>query len=271
MTHRISASMSMMFREWPLLDRFAAASDAGFDGFEIQQIDEGDPVAMARAAQATGKPVVLVNFPLGDLMQGGPGLSGVPGREAVFAAEAERGLIAAGELGARFIHIGPSRIPADSNREACLAAYRRNVDAALGILERLGHDGVLLIEQMNAVDVPDALFAAIDDAADMVRTIGSDRFRLLFDLYHVAKSGEAIAPAWVRHGSIAPHLQFSDTPSRTEPGTGTAGIADAVSAIFRHGYSGWLGAEYRPAGETMAGLGWLDAMRAAEPGTDRQP
>lgn len=265
MTLRISASMSMMFREWPLLDRFAAASDAEFDGFEIQQIDEGEPPAMARAARATGKPVVLVNLPLGDLMAGGPGLSGVPGREAAFGAEAERGLAAAGELGARFVHIGPSRIPPDSNREDCLASYRRNVEVALNHRDRLGLDAVLLVEQMNPVDMPEPLFGAIDDAADMVAAVGSERFRLLFDLYHIARTGEAIVPAWLRHGAISPHVQFSDAPGRTEPGTGTAGIVDAISAIRSSGYDGWLGAEYRPAGETMAGLGWLAAMRDAEP------
>src|SRR3546814_3685010 len=83
MTMKISASVSMMFRELPLLERFAAAARAGFDGVEIQVIDEGDPAEMAHAARAAGMPVVLMNLPLGYLFAVGPVLSGVPGRDAV--------------------------------------------------------------------------------------------------------------------------------------------------------------------------------------------
>ncbi|APL95095.1 hydroxypyruvate isomerase [Sphingobium indicum B90A] len=265
MTMKISASVSMMFRELPLLERFAAAARAGFDGVEIQVIDEGDPAEMAQAARAAGMPVVLMNLPLGDLFAGGPGLSGVPGREAEFASAAERGLRAAREMDARFVHVGPSRIPPGHDREACLETYRRNAGQALALAGRLAPDAVLLVEPMNRVEMPDALFASIDEAADMVRLIGSAGFGLLFDLYHVAMNGDDIARAWAAHGHIAPHVQFSDAPGRNEPGTGSIDFAAAFAGLRASGYGGWHGAEYRPAGPTTAGLGWLAEMRRLHP------
>ena len=33
---RLAANVSTMFTEWPLVDRFAAAADAGFAAVEIQ-------------------------------------------------------------------------------------------------------------------------------------------------------------------------------------------------------------------------------------------
>lgn len=261
MTLKIGASVSMMFRELPLLDRFAAAADAGFDGVEIQFIDEGDAVAMARAARAAHMPVVLVNLPLGDLMSGGDGLSGVPGREAAFVAAAVRGLAAAGELGAAFVHIGPSRIPATESRANCQAAYSRNIETALSIADRIGLDATLLVEQSNPTDFPGALFATIDDAAAMVRQVDSPRFGLLFDLYHVALTGGDIPDAWAAHGRLTPHVQFSDAPGRHEPGTGSIDIPAAIAAIRASGYAGWFGAEYRPVANTVDGLGWLAAWR----------
>jgi len=81
---KLAASVSLMFRELPLLDRFDAARRAGFHGVEIQRLHEGDPAEMARAAQDAGVQVVLVNCGLADYLQGGPGLSGVPGRELEF-------------------------------------------------------------------------------------------------------------------------------------------------------------------------------------------
>lgn len=261
MTLKIGASVSMMFRELPLLDRFAAAADAGFDGVEIQFIDEGDAIAMARAARAARMPVVLVNLPLDDVMGGGDGLSGVPGREAAFVAAAVRGLAAAGELGAAFVHIGPSRIPAASARADCLETYARNLDTALAIADRIGLDATLLVEQSNPTDFPRALFATIDEAAAMVRQVGSKRFGLLFDLYHAAMTGSDIAAAWAAHGALAPHVQFSDAPGRHEPGTGRVDIPAAIAAIRASGYAGWFGAEYRPTADTLDGLGWLAAWR----------
>ncbi len=264
MTLRISASVSMMFRELPLTDRFAAAADAGFDGVEVQFIDEGEPVAMARAARASNMPVVLINLPLGDLFAGGAGLSGVPGREAEFAVAAERGLVAAGELGATFVHLGPSRIMPEIERADCLATYARNVDTALKIADRLGLDATLLVEQSNPTDFPGALFATADEVAAMVRHVGDPRFGLLFDLYHVAMAGGDIDAAWTAHGALAPHVQFSDAPGRHEPGSGSIDIAAAITAIRASGYAGRFGAEYRPAGDTRAGLGWLAEWRARE-------
>lgn len=264
MTLKIGASVSMMFRELPLLDRFAAAADAGFDGVEIQFIDEGDAIAMARAARAARMPVVLVNLPLGDMMTGGDGLSGIPGREAAFVAAAVRGLAAAAELGAAFVHIGPSRVPAAEPRSNCLAAYSRNIETALAIADSIGLDATLLVEQSNPTDFPGALFATVDEAAAMVRQIGAPRFGLLFDLYHVAMTGGDIAAAWAAHGDLAPHVQFSDAPGRHEPGTGNLDIFTAIAAIQASGYAGWFGAEYRPAADTVGGLDWLAAWRASD-------
>src|SRR3546814_9834063 len=103
---------------------------------------------------------------------------------------------------------------------------------------------------MNRVEMPDALFASIDEAADMVRLIGSAGFGLLFDLYHVAMNGDDIARAWAAHGHIAPHVQFSDAPGRNEPGTGSIDFAAAFAGLRASGYGGWHGAEYRPAGRS---------------------
>src|SRR5438067_1957765 len=78
----LSASITFLFQELPLLARFEAARRAGFAGVEIQRLAEGDPKEMARAARDAGVQVVLVNASSGDYVSGGDGLSCVPGREA---------------------------------------------------------------------------------------------------------------------------------------------------------------------------------------------
>jgi hydroxypyruvate isomerase len=52
------------------------------------------------------------------------------------------------------------------------------------------------------------------------------------------------------------HLQLADNPGRAEPGTGEINYPWLLRHIDALGYAGWIGCEYRPAGDTAAGLGW---------------
>jgi hydroxypyruvate isomerase len=46
-------------------------------------------------------------------------------------------------------------------------------------------------------------------------------------------------------------------PSRHEPDEGEVNYPAVFEAVDRLGYTGWIGAEYRPRGRTEDGLGWL--------------
>jgi hydroxypyruvate isomerase len=52
------------------------------------------------------------------------------------------------------------------------------------------------------------------------------------------------------------HIQIADNPGRHEPGTGEIAFEFLLPRIDALGYSGWVGCEYLPAGDTAAGLGW---------------
>ena len=57
-------------------------------------------------------------------------------------------------------------------------------------------------------------------------------------------------------GRIA-HIQLADNPGRHEPGTGEINYPFLYDHIDRLGYSGWIGAEYKPKAGTEAGLSWF--------------
>jgi len=251
----LAASITLMFRELPLLERFAAARAAGFLGVEIQRLHEGDPQEMARAARDAGVEVVLVNVGLGDFLDGGHGLSGVPGCEAQFRDAFDRAVTAADELRAHHLHLGPSRIPDGISVHNCLRVYEANVHDALHASERYGTS--LLVEAMNDVEFPTALFAAVDSAARMVSQLDHPRIGLQFDTYHTAMNDEDIVAAYRRHRAAVRHVQFADAPGRHEPGTGRANVAVVLADIRASGYAGWFGAEYRPLATTNGGLSWM--------------
>ena len=77
---KFSTSVNFLFSELPFLERFAAAATNGFAGVEMQFLEA--PVPDIRLAlDDSGVKAVLINVEMGDLLSGGPGLSGVPGRE----------------------------------------------------------------------------------------------------------------------------------------------------------------------------------------------
>ena len=255
---RFSASVSLMFREFALLDRFGAARAAGFKAVEIQFLDEGDPSAIADAAAQAGVEIVLINVGMGDFRQGGPGLSGVPGREDWFAAGLDHALDAARQVGAKLVHIGPSRVAPGASRAACLAAYRRNLAAAVNRVART--DVQLLIEPLNTIEFPDILVPDLDLASGLIDETGAESLGLLFDIYHTAMNGIDPAEAFTAHRRLIRHVQFSDAPGRHEPGTGDLDFERIFSRIAGGGYRGWIGAEYHPSRATGETLGWLGSL-----------
>jgi hydroxypyruvate isomerase len=254
---RFSASVSLMFREFALLERFGAARGAGFKAVEIQLIDEGTPSAMADAAAQAGVEVVLINVGMGDLRQGGPGLSGVPGRQDWFDAAFDCAVDAARVLGTKLIHLGPSRVMPGTSRAACLAAYRRNLASAVSRIA--GTDLQLVIEPLNTTDLPDVLLSDLGLAAALIDELGG-RLGLLFDIYHTAMNGIDPAEAFSAHRGLIRHVQFSDAPGRHEPGTGDLDFERIFSRIVASGYRGWVGAEYYPSRPTLETLGWLESF-----------
>jgi hydroxypyruvate isomerase len=58
------------------------------------------------------------------------------------------------------------------------------------------------------------------------------------------------------------HMQLADNPGRAEPGTGEINYPWLLDHIDSLGYEGWMGCEYRPKGDTLAGLGWAQKYLA---------
>ncbi len=75
-----------------------------------------------------------------------------------------------------------------------------------------------------------------------------------------------LAAAIRESADIASHIQIAGVPGRHEPNIGEIDYPFLFDLLDDIGYEGWVGCEYLPRGETLAGLGWLfpDASRAAQ-------
>ena len=257
---KFSTSVTMMFREFDVADRFAQAKAAGFDAVEIQILEAG-PDVVGPAAAGADVQVLLLNVGMGDLLTGGPGLSGVPGRESDFAAALDQTISVAGALKTPFVHLGPSRVPEGVSRDDCLACYRDNVSRAI---DACAAENIrLLIEPMNRVEMPDALIGSPAEAADFITAQVPGQVGLQFDIYHTAMGGFDVVQSFDDHKQLIDHVQFSDVPGRHQPGTGSLDFVALFDGIEAAGYDGWWGAEYMPDGPTLDSFGWRDSLSGA--------
>lgn len=259
---KIAANLSLLFGELPLRERVVAAAAAGFDGVEIQFPYELAAIRLKEALAAAGMPLVLINLPAGDLLDGGTGLAAVPSRQAEFDAALQEALTYAAMVRPACVNVLPGRLAAGVSREQALATLAANLHKSAEAFQPLGIR--VLVEAINPLDMPGFLLNTPEQLDELLRAVGHPNLAAQYDLYHMARQGVDLQAGIELLAGRIGHVQFADCPGRGAPGTGRVEFAPALAALERSGYRGWLGAEYLP-GEagTRAGLGWLASWRNA--------
>jgi len=251
---RFCANLSMMFNEVPFLDRFEAAAKAGFTAVEFLFPYEHPAAELRSRLQAHGLTQALFNAPPGDWAAGERGTAALPGREAEFREGVKRALDYAHALDCGLVHCMAGIAPPGVAPATLAARYAANIAWAAEQAEAAGVR--LAIEPINHRDMPGYVLSTLAQAAAVVTAVGAGRVGIQFDIYHcqvtegdITKRMEALMP-------LIAHMQIADVPARNEPGTGEIGWDFVFRRIDALGYRGWVGCEYRPAGDTVAGLAW---------------
>jgi len=257
---QFAANISLMFTEWPFLDRFAVAAEHGFQAVEVQFPYEYSAETIAGRLEAAGLTLALLNAPPGDLPAGERGLAALPDRFPEFRQQIAQARLYATVTGARRVHVmaGVADAADGKAREAFKNGLRHAVETLV--------DVDVLIEPLNLRDNPGYFLASFDLAAQIIAELGLPRLKLQYDVYHrqilhgdVLTSLEALLP-------IVGHVQIAAVPGRHEPGTGELDDERVLRRLDALGYQGYVGCEYRPAQGTVAGLAWVDAWRKARDG-----
>lgn len=252
---RFAANLSMLFTERPFLDRFAAAAAAGFRAVECQFPYDWPAEAVRARLDAGALSLVLHNLPAGDWAAGERGIACLPGREAEFRAGVARGIAYARALGTPRLNCLAGLAPAGADAGLLRRTMVANLRHAAAALAEAGLE--LLVEPINTHDMPGFWLNRWAQALELIDEVGAPNLKLQFDAYHVAAMGDAPIPALSACYGRVGHIQIADHPGRHEPGSGTLGCAALFAHIDALGYDGHVGAEYRPATGTEAGLGWF--------------
>jgi hydroxypyruvate isomerase len=126
--------------------------------------------------------------------------------------------------------------------------------------ERAASAGVdVLIEPINTRDIPGYFLNRQDEAHAVVAEIGAPNLKVQMDLYHcqIVEGDVAMKLRKYLPGGKVGHLQIAGVPDRHEPDAGELNYGFLFDVVDSLGYAGWIGCEYRPAGATSSGLGWL--------------
>jgi len=248
---KLAANLSTLFNEREFLERFGAARAAGFRYVEYQFPYACSSADVARAARDAGVQAVLHNLPPGDTAKGERGIAALPGREREFRESVERAIEYAKAVGCPRLNCLAGLAPQDA---AHFDTFVANVRYAA---RRLGEVGVqLMIEAINTRTVPGFFLTRSAQAIDVLNAASEANAFLQYDMFHMQIMEGDLARTVQRLLGRVGHIQIADVPDRHEPGTGELNFDFLLAHLDAIGYSGWVGCEYNPRGDTLEGLKW---------------
>ena len=245
---RFAANLDWLYTEHAYLDRPAAARADGFTAVELQQPHLHD--AQALAARLAGLRVVLMNAPAGDWAAGDRGFAALAGREAEFRDTTLRGLDLAAQLGSPLLHVLSGLADDTTEVRATWLARLAWAAAQAGAI-------TLVVEPINRHDMPGYFLHRQTQALALLAELGSPRVKLQLDLYHCRRSeGESLSHLTrALDGGVLEHVQVAGVHGRHEPEA--VEYAAELALLAARGWPGAIGLEYKPRGDTTAGLVWL--------------
>ena len=252
---RFAANLTMLFTEYPLLERFDRAAEAGFTAVEMLFPYDEDIAAIEEALRRNGLSQVLFNLPAGDFAAGERGMANDPRRVDEFQDGVQRALEIAKRLDCHqlncLVGLDLESVAYDTQMEIVVENLRYAAEQARNAGVRQ------LVEPLNSIETPGYLVTSTDEALDLLAEVGHDNLWIQYDVYHMQRmEGNLTATLRENIDRIA-HIQVADSPARNQPGTGEINFPFIFHTLDEIGYDGWVSAEYKPVPNTLESLKWL--------------
>ena len=254
---RFSANLGFLWPDRPLLQRIEAAHRAGFKAIELHWPYDVPAEEVRAACASRGLALLGINTAVGDAARGEFGLGAVPGREDAFQASVDQAIAYCRASGATAIH-AMAGVVAPTQMAEATGVFVENLQRAAE--KAAAHGLALLLEPINQRDKPGYFYSTIARAAEMITRVGAPNVKIMFDVYHVGVSEGDVLKRLERYLPLIGHVQIAAVPSRAEPDEGEIAFPAIFAALDQLGYDGWVGCEYKPRGDTDAGLAWTGKL-----------
>jgi hydroxypyruvate isomerase len=252
---RFAANLTMLFSEFPFIERFDEAGQAGFQAIEFLFPYQEDVGAIKDALARNNLQQILFNLPAGDFAAGERGIANDPERVSEFREGVGTALEIAAKLDCPKLNclsgLALEGIPHDTQWNTLVENYRFAAEQA----ESAGV--VQLVEPINTFDMPGFMVSSTQQGLQLIEEVGHPNLKLQYDVYHMQRMEGELVNTMKQHLSQIAHIQIADNPGRHQPGTGEVNYPFVLNQIDEMGYEGWVSLEYVPEEATANTLGWL--------------
>lgn len=233
--------------EWTFAKILAEADRLGYGGIELRGIQgEMDltkcPELQGTRLAETRRDIAALGLVITDLGASSNMHQKDPGERARQLDEGRRFIDLAARLGAPYVRMFGDRVPEGESRADVLKrvadGFRQMADHARGA-------GVVVLIESHGD------FTGSADLEQILTSVDSDAFALLWDAHHTFVSGaESPAATWKRLGRFVRHTHLKDSrPAGDErryvlTGTGEVPVKEQVAVLARGGYKGFYGFEW---------------------------
>ncbi|HHI82141.1 MAG TPA: isomerase, partial [Rhizobiales bacterium] len=234
MTVQFSANTGFLWKELPFLERIRHAAATGFDALEFHdEAQDADRSALRAALAEAGLPVLGLNC----AMRETAGCAAMAGQEA----QARRDIIAAAQTASDIEALAIHVLSGKAGGRDARARYLSALEFALENTPQ-----IILIEPISPSKIPGYFLTTIEQAAGIIRDIGSPRLKIMFDCFHIMAESGAVVQPFMAHADMIGHVQIASFPGRNEPGHCGPDYAQIIPAFQQAGYQGAYGCEYIP-------------------------
>lgn len=256
---KFSANLTFLYPDRPFLERFAAAAADGFPAVEYVGAYQFPEAQIADLLRDHGLEQALFNLPAGDWEAGERGIGCLTDRVDEFRESVDTAIRYGKATGCPKINCLAGLAPKGADRAQLEATLVSNLQFAA---PRFADAGIkLLLEPINAIDMPEYYVQTTDHAERILAAVGSNNLYIQYDFYHMQIMQGDLVRTFERLQNRIAHVQIADNPGRNEPGTGEINYGFVLSALDRLRYDGYVGCEYKPRGDTSEGLTWMKPYR----------
>lgn len=258
MALRYSANIGFLWEHLPLPERIVAAANAGFDAVECHFPYEHDAQEIASVLRASNVPMIGINTLLGPPGEGLFGVAAVVGKEELARNYIDQAINYAQIVGATNVNVVAG---VNANPNTSESVFQENLIYACN--QAALSDINIVIEPLNPRAVENYHFHRVEHAISIIESVAKDNLKLMFDFYHTQIVQGDLAALLQKYMRYIGHIQISAVHDRGEPDQGEINYPFMLELLEKNGYSGYIGAEYKPRGQTVeSGLGWLHQFRS---------
>ncbi|MFK7861197.1 MAG: hydroxypyruvate isomerase family protein [Granulosicoccus sp.] len=254
-----SANLGFLWKELSLPDAIQAAAHAGFDAVECHWPYDVAASKVKDALSSAGLPMLGLNTRRGNVDAGDNGVAAIPGRVTEARNYIDESIAYAAAIDCANVHVMAGFTDKSPASEA---VFQDNLRYACQNAQ--AHGITILIEPLNHFDAPGYHLSTLDKALETQSAVSQTNLKIMFDCYHLQIMQGDLTRRLKTHLHCIGHIQIAAVPDRSEPDNGELHYPTIYKALDDMGWTGYIGAEYKPQADTESGLGWLRAYRESQ-------